>query len=124
VAGAAGRAGSVVGPDGVGWAPAAPPAPLAVPDAPRSLGGFDTIVWATGFRRRYDWLRVPGARGADGELVHRRGVTPVPGLYVLGLRWQHTMTSHQLGGVGRDAVYLAGQIAGAPRDAVALELAA
>ncbi|MGH3459834.1 MAG: hypothetical protein ACRDP9_00020, partial [Kribbellaceae bacterium] len=42
----------------------------------------------------------------------RRGRTPVPGLYVLGQRFQHRRSSHFIGGVGRDAAYVAGHIAG------------
>ncbi len=74
--------------------------------------GVTTLLWATGYRRAYPWLRVPVV-GPDGELVHRRGVTPVPGLYALGLRFQHRRSSHLIGGVGRDAEYLAGRIVGA-----------
>jgi hypothetical protein len=41
-------------------------------------------------------LQGPGVtRG--GEVVHRRGVTDVPGLYFLGLPWQHTRGSALLG---------------------------
>jgi putative flavoprotein involved in K+ transport len=43
--------------------------------------------------------------------VHRRGVTEVPGLYFLGLSWQHTRGSAQLGFVADDAAYLADRIA-------------
>jgi putative flavoprotein involved in K+ transport len=80
--------------------------------------GISTIVWATGFTRRYDWLPAE-AVGPDGELRHRRGVTPVPGLLALGLPFQHRRTSHMIGGVGADAAHLAGLIAGAGRAAVA-----
>jgi hypothetical protein len=45
----------------------------------------------------------------------------VPGLYVLGMRWQSRMTSHSIGGVGHDAAFLAAEIAG---DAAALRAAA
>jgi hypothetical protein len=38
----------------------------------------------------------------------------VAGLYVLGARWQHRLTSHQIGGVGRDAAYLAGHLTAEP----------
>jgi putative flavoprotein involved in K+ transport len=83
---------------------------VTVSDAPSSIhlgaAGISTIIWATGYRRRYDWLRVP-VLGADGEIVHRRGVTPVPGLYALGLRFQHRRRSHFIGGVGEDADFLA-----------------
>ena len=41
----------------------------------------------------------------------QRGVTPSPGLYVLGLTWQHTRTSALLGWVRNDAAFLAERIA-------------
>jgi putative flavoprotein involved in K+ transport len=43
--------------------------------------------------------------------VHRRGVTELPGLYFLGLSWQHTRGSALLGFVNDDAAYLADHIA-------------
>jgi putative flavoprotein involved in K+ transport len=49
--------------------------------------------------------------GADGRVEHRRGVTAVPGLYFLGLPWQHTRGSALLGWVGDDASYIAERIA-------------
>jgi putative flavoprotein involved in K+ transport len=66
----------------------------------------DTIVWATGYRRAYPWLDVP-VLGPDGELGHDEGVTAVPGLFALGLRFQRTRRSHFLGGVGADAIGMA-----------------
>ena len=50
-------------------------------------------------------------RSTDGGVVHRRGVSDVPGLYFLGLSWQHTRGSALLGFVNQDAAYLADQIA-------------
>jgi putative flavoprotein involved in K+ transport len=47
----------------------------------------------------------------DGRLVHRRGVTASPGLYFLGMPWQHTRGSALLGWVKDDAQYIADQIA-------------
>jgi putative flavoprotein involved in K+ transport len=47
----------------------------------------------------------------DGRLVHRRGVTASPGLYLLGLPWQDTRGSALLGWVEDDAEHLAQQIA-------------
>ena len=43
----------------------------------------------------------------DGRVAHRRGVTDVPGLYVLGLSWQHTRGSALLGFVADDAAHVA-----------------
>jgi putative flavoprotein involved in K+ transport len=67
------------------------------------------IIWATGYRCDYSWIGIPGVV-RDGTVVHRRGVTQVPGLYVLGLSWQHTRGSALLGFVHNDAAYLAGLI--------------
>jgi putative flavoprotein involved in K+ transport len=87
---------------------------VVLPAGPRSLdlGSFGAILWATGFRRRYPWLRAPGALDSHGELIQRQGATPVPGLYVLGLRYQHRRSSHFIGGVGRDAETVACRILG------------
>ena len=43
----------------------------------------------------------------------RHGVTETPGLYFLGLPWQHTRGSALLGWVKDDAEYLAERIAAA-----------
>jgi putative flavoprotein involved in K+ transport len=67
------------------------------------------VVWATGYRSDYAWIHVPGVV-REGHVVHRRGVTEVPGLYFLGLSWQHTRGSALLGFVNDDAAYLADRI--------------
>ncbi len=52
------------------------------------------------------------SRTHDGRPVHRRGVVPdQPGLYFVGLQFQYAATSDVLPGVGRDAEYVADQIA-------------
>ena len=71
------------------------------------------IVWATGFHGAYDWIDVPGVLDAHGRPRHRRGVTPAPGLYFLGLSWQRTRGSALLGWVGDDAADLARRVASA-----------
>jgi putative flavoprotein involved in K+ transport len=76
--------------------------------------GIRTVVWATGFRRSYPWLRVP-ALGRDGEIRHRGGVTGVPGLFVLGMHFQRRRNSAFIDGVGADAEWLADRIAGSDR---------
>jgi putative flavoprotein involved in K+ transport len=74
-----------------------------------TLEDVGVVVWATGYRSDYSWIHVPGVI-EDGRVVHRRGVTDVPGLYFLGLTWQHTRGSALLGFVHDDAAYLANQI--------------
>ncbi len=62
------------------------------------------IVWATGYLSDYSIIDVPGATEAAGAPVHhQRGVSPVPGLYFLGLLWQHTRGLALLGFVGAAA---------------------
>lgn len=61
------------------------------------------VGWATGFRADHSWIRIPGVLDEDGALRHSQGVTPSPGLFVLGQRWQRTSGSALLGYVGFDA---------------------
>jgi putative flavoprotein involved in K+ transport len=83
------------------WADAAP--------TTLDLEGIGTVIWATGFRRDFSWIHAPVLDGC-GEPVHRRGVTAAPGLYFLGLKWQHRRSSSFLDGVGADAEYLAEEL--------------
>ena len=76
-----------------------------------AVAEYDAFVWATGYTADHAWIDVPGVQDARGRILHRRGVTPSPGLYMLGMTWQHTRTSALLGWVGSDASYLADQIA-------------
>jgi putative flavoprotein involved in K+ transport len=69
------------------------------------------IVWATGYRPDSAWIDIPGVTGADGAFIHSRGVSPVPGLYVVGQPWQWTRGSALLLGVGDDAAYVTAQVA-------------
>lgn len=86
-----------------------PPLP-PFPASPRAIDlcaeGIRTVVWATGFRRNYTWLRSP-VLDAEGEIRHEGGLTPAPGLMVLGLRFLRRRNSSFLDGVGADAESLA-----------------
>lgn len=69
----------------------------------------DAVLWATGFRADHGWIDVPGV--VDGPLVnHRRGVTTAPGLYFIGLPWQHTRGSALLGFVKDDAEFVSSAV--------------
>jgi putative flavoprotein involved in K+ transport len=93
--------------------------PTPIDELDLQAEGISTVVWATGHRRAYPWLRLP-VLDEGGELRQRRGVTPVPGLYVVGQRFQHRRSSSFIGGVGRDAAFvtqhLLGISGGSPRD--------
>ena len=73
------------------------------------LNDVAAVVWATGFRSDYSWLDIDDVW--DGtEITHVRGQTGVPGLWFVGLPWQHTRGSALVGFVGDDAACVAGQV--------------
>jgi putative flavoprotein involved in K+ transport len=91
--------------------------PRAVTASGRTVGfadgsalDVDGVIWATGYRSDIAWI-TPPVTDAQGRVLHRRGVTDVPGLYFLGLPWQHTRGSALLGWVKHDAAYIAERVA-------------
>jgi putative flavoprotein involved in K+ transport len=69
------------------------------------------IVWCTGFSPDYRWIDLP-VFGTDGFPRHDRGVvSDAPGLFFLGLRFQHRLNSSLIGGVGADAAFIARMVA-------------
>ena len=86
--------------------PAEAVAPVRLPPSPSALDlraeGIRTVLWATGYRRSYPWLKLP-VLDERGEIRHAGGLTPEPGLYVLGLHFLRRRNSTFLDGVGADA---------------------
>jgi len=69
-----------------------------------------SVVWCTGFRQVFDWIRLP-ILGADGWPMEYRGVVDAaPGLYFCGLSFQYAFSSMVFPGISRDADYVARQI--------------
>ena len=78
-----------------------------VDGAPRPVAN---VVWATGFRQRFDWIRLP-ILGEDGFPRERRGVVDeAPGLFFCGLSFQYSFSSMLLAGAGRDAAYVVDRV--------------
>jgi putative flavoprotein involved in K+ transport len=71
--------------------------------------GIRTVLWATGYRRTYPWLKVP-VLDQRKEIRHDGGVTPQDGLYVLGLNFLRRRKSSFIDGVGADARAVAAHI--------------
>jgi len=75
------------------------------------------VIWCTGFRQDFSWIEIP-IFGDGTQPMHERGVTSEAGLYFVGLDFLYSFTSENVGGVGRDARYIARRItsrkAGAP----------
>jgi putative flavoprotein involved in K+ transport len=97
-------------------APAEPwPARFALSPPPATLDlsadKIRTVIWATGFLRDYRWLHVPVLDTA-GEIIHTGGVTPSPGLFVIGLRFLRRRDASFISAVSRDATELAMEVQG------------
>ena len=75
----------------------------------------ENVIWCTGFRRDFSWIRIPFEIDDDGYPVQYRGVAgSAPGLYFVGLLFLHSFTSMLIGGSGRDAERVAEHIATRP----------
>lgn len=72
------------------------------------------VVWCTGSRADHRFVELP-VFDPDGRLVHRRGLTDEPGLYVVGMPNQSSITSHLVGGVGKDAAYVVDHLVRPPK---------
>jgi putative flavoprotein involved in K+ transport len=107
--------------DAQGWPSVDEPfrvAPTVVGDDPRTLvdlstDGFDTVLWATGFKADYSWLDLDGVFDRKGRLRHDGGVvTAAPGLYRMGLNFLRRRKSTYLYGAEDDARELVDHLAG------------
>jgi putative flavoprotein involved in K+ transport len=91
-----------------------PPDPPCVRAPVRELdlaaAGIAAVIWATGYGCDYAWLKLDVLDGR-GRPRHRRGVSPEPGLYFLGLPWQTRRGSSFIWGVWHDARAIADHIA-------------
>ncbi len=72
--------------------------------------GISTIVWAAGYNADYSFVHLP-VFDEDAYPIQQRGVTGYPGLYFVGIHFQHTRKSDLFYGVGEDAQYIAVAIA-------------
>jgi putative flavoprotein involved in K+ transport len=68
------------------------------------------VVWCTGYRPVFDWVHL-AAFDQEGQPIHERGVAAEPGVYFIGLFFLASAASSLVGGVGRDAEYIARHIA-------------
>jgi putative flavoprotein involved in K+ transport len=70
------------------------------------ISTIKNIVWATGYRPNFKWIE--GLELDENSYPKNyRGVSNIEGLYFIGLPWMYTRGSATLGGVSKDASYLA-----------------
>ena len=100
-------------------------APLTSDEAPRRpwldlhAEGIRTVIWASGFRGEYGWLRMP-IMDERGRPRHRGVQTPSAGLFVIGAPYLTVRTSGGLWGIEGDAGRIAAAITGVETDRVRL----
>ncbi|MGE1014553.1 oxidoreductase [Bacillus wiedmannii] len=70
----------------------------------------ESIIWSTGFIQNYKWIELEKAVNENGFPNHVKGISPVRGLYYIGLPWQSQRGSALICGVGKDASYLLSEI--------------
>jgi putative flavoprotein involved in K+ transport len=64
------------------------------------------VIWSTGFKSDYSWIKIPNVLDEKGIPIHQRGITSINGFFFLGLPWQYRRGSALLQGVGTDANYI------------------
>ena len=69
-----------------------------------------SVIFSTGFRADYSWLRLPVLRG-DGSVMHEQGRAPVDGLWFVGLLWMRMRKSGIIFGAMDDSAHVAAQVA-------------
>ncbi|GEC34919.1 hypothetical protein EFR01_50900 [Sinorhizobium fredii] len=95
------------------------PAELIAPRLPyppiRSIelatSGIRSVIWCTGFRGDFRWIKIPDTIGDDGQPIHEDGIGFVPGLYFSGLDFASTRKSGIIAGVAEEAARLGNHIA-------------
>jgi putative flavoprotein involved in K+ transport len=103
-------------------APAAQPDPAetvairkpdpAIASLDLSRSGITTIIWCTGFKGDFSWVKLPGALDGLGQPVHTDGVGPLSGLYFAGLDFASTRKSGIILAIGDEAPRLVEHLAG------------
>lgn len=65
------------------------------------------VIWCTGFKPGFDWIKLP-IFDEHGRPKQYRGVAErAPGLYFVGLPFQHSASSTMIHGMARDAGWVA-----------------
>jgi putative flavoprotein involved in K+ transport len=89
--------------------------PTRVEDAPAlgldlTAGAIKTIIWATGYRPDYSWLKLP-VLDRKGAVLHEGGVVSSPGVYLIGTQFLRRRKSALIDGAGDDARDLSAHLA-------------
>ncbi|MEO0508429.1 MAG: MSMEG_0569 family flavin-dependent oxidoreductase [Verrucomicrobiota bacterium] len=70
---------------------------------------ISSIIWCIGFRPNFGYLKLD-IFNSRGFPIHNRGITEAPGLFFIGLPWQHTWGSSRFSGIAEDSKFIADKI--------------
>jgi putative flavoprotein involved in K+ transport len=87
----------------------------ALPNPPiRSIDlaaqGITTVIWCTGFKGDFEWVRVPNVVDAQGQPSYENGFAGVPGVYFAGLPFAISRRSGTILAIAGEAALLAEDI--------------
>ncbi len=74
--------------------------------------GITSVVWCTGFKGDFSYVKLAGALDAAGQPIHKDGVGVLPGLYFAGLDFGSTRKSGIILAVADEATRLVEHILG------------
>jgi putative flavoprotein involved in K+ transport len=85
------------------------PAP-AIGSLDLSRSGIKAVVWCTGFKGDFSWIRLPGVLDRGGQPLHEDGVAALPGLYFAGVDFASTRKSGIILAISEEAPRLVDHI--------------
>jgi putative flavoprotein involved in K+ transport len=68
--------------------------------------GIKTVIWCTGFKGDFEWVRVPNVLDAQGQPSYENGLASVPGVYFAGLPFAISRRSGTILAIAEEAALL------------------
>ncbi len=72
--------------------------------------GITTVIWCTGFKGDFEWVRVPNVLDAQGQPSYENGLSSVLGVYFAGLPFAISRRSGTILAIAEEAALLADDI--------------
>ncbi|WP_431323182.1 flavin-containing monooxygenase [Rhizobium sp. YTU87027] len=76
-----------------------------------ATSGIRSVIWCTGFKGDFGWIKIPDTIDDDGQPIHEDGIGFLPGLYFSGLDFAATRKSGIIVGVAEEAARLVNHLA-------------
>jgi putative flavoprotein involved in K+ transport len=77
-----------------------------------ATSGIRSVIWCTGFRGDFRWIKIADTIDNDGQPIHQNGIGFVTGLYFSGLDFASTRKSGTIPGIAEEAARLVNHLVG------------